>query len=282
MTMSSTPQSSSSTLPLATFAGFVGTIGIFLYYSGWIYRWAYFDSFAVDVKTLNFPAESFLIVTIQVFLGDFARCIQIVMVTFGTIILAQTILWLVNALHNGLTNNALSIRLRRLYPLAMWIDSIVLRPIRWLTKLVPIDVIKDLVIVSCLLFALFFFARYQGAYDAFRDAVDSTSRRPVVTLLGPAAKLPVGRDPNDSSLVSSSKETRFIGSKEELEEIRKRDYNEPGTNRTWRLLAENGSWVYIFPSQDKNIAPRSFPPVLAINTGDGRVQVLILNHSSKK
>jgi hypothetical protein len=250
--MSSSPPPNSPTTPLAAFASFIGIMSIFLYYSGWIYRWAYFDSFAVDVRALNFSAESFLLVTIQVFLGDPFRIFQLfILIVFNAILIKSILL------------------LSQVKPLRRVINT-----------LIPDDLFKDLVIVACVLTSLFIFSSQQGIKDAGRDAISSTSTRPSVTIVGAATKLPIGRNPKDSSTDSSLKETHFIGDKDELDKIIPIDYDNPDVKRSWRLLAENANWVYVFPAQDGD--PGKFPPVLAINTGDGRIQLLIVKYIGQK
>ncbi|MEI1375501.1 hypothetical protein PQG02_04120 [Nostoc sp. UHCC 0926] len=45
-------------------------LGAALFFAGWIYRWSYFYFFQLEVNTLDLPAQSFLIVPLQIFLGD--------------------------------------------------------------------------------------------------------------------------------------------------------------------------------------------------------------------
>jgi hypothetical protein len=266
--MSTSPQSQQSQIPLAAFAGFVGVISIFLYYSGWIYRWSYFRSFAIDVTSLGLPTESFLLVTIQVFLGDFGKFFQFFMLALITISLIRLTLWCV--IENTLDRP--------------WWNP--LRLIRWIVGLLPTDILRDLVIVSWILVSLFFFSKHQGIADAHRDAVNSSSTRPAVTLVGSATKLPLGRNsraPDDD--VFDPKEIRIFGDGKTLDTIIGRESDDPDApnngKRIWRLLAETSGWVYLFPSQD-NLLANEYPRVVSINTGEGRVQLLILSHPDQK
>lgn len=45
---------------LGTFASLLGLLGIFLYFTGWIYRWAYFGWFSLEINRLDLPLRSFL------------------------------------------------------------------------------------------------------------------------------------------------------------------------------------------------------------------------------
>jgi hypothetical protein len=312
--MPSSSQSDSSLTPLSAFASFVGVMSLFLYYSGWIYRWAYFDSFAIDIRSLNFSTESFIFVTIQVFLGSLDKFVLLVAMGFVDLLIIKLVLWF---LGDGTSKDRRRSTIAReleiihgifkptrwitkiihgIFESIVWITEIihgVFKPIRWIAKIIPSNLLKELITVAFILVFLFFFARYQGMIDASRDAVDATSTRPTITIVGSATKLPIGRKIDDISAVPIPKEINIIGGKEELENIKdidinyhnsdKKESNNPdiNTQRTWRLLAENANWVYIFPSQNIN-QPGAFPSVVAINTGEGRVQVLILNHAEDK
>ncbi|NJR74465.1 MAG: hypothetical protein HC773_14090 [Scytonema sp. CRU_2_7] len=65
--MSNTPQTTSEFKILGAFAGSVGLFSIALYFTGWIYRWAYYGFFRIELNALNLPAQSFFFVPIQVF-----------------------------------------------------------------------------------------------------------------------------------------------------------------------------------------------------------------------
>jgi hypothetical protein len=69
--VSETPSSAPKAKLLAEFIGQVSVFGIFLYFTGWIYRWAYFGYYQIDINTLSLSQQSFLIVPLQVFLGSF-------------------------------------------------------------------------------------------------------------------------------------------------------------------------------------------------------------------
>ncbi|MFN6155525.1 hypothetical protein [Anabaena sp. AL09] len=48
-------------------------------------------------------------------------------------------------------------------------------------------------------------------------------------------------------------------------------------SRSLQLLIESNDWVYVFPSMPSDAQFNQRPPVLAINTGDGGVQLLIIS-----
>ena len=55
------------------------------------------------------------------------------------------------------------------------------------------------------------------------------------------------------------------------------DTTNPNQPIVWRLLVENNNWVYLFPTLPPTATANQRPPVLAINTGDDQVQLLILS-----
>jgi hypothetical protein len=83
--------------PLGAFAGLVGVLTIFLFFAGWIYRWAYFGFFEIELNSLNLPAQSFLLVPIQVILGDMGKLGLAILVTFAVIVLIKFTLWLLHS-----------------------------------------------------------------------------------------------------------------------------------------------------------------------------------------
>jgi hypothetical protein len=157
--------------PLGAFAGLVGVLTIFLFFTGWIYRWAYFGFFEIELNSLNFPAQSFLLVPIQVILGDIGNLGLAILITLVVTVLIKVTLWLPQRFHQ--------------FPLPQWV--------RWLTDFFPRSLGRDLVIVAWILIALFYLAQWQGNEDAWRDAVSKTTTRPLITLVSPSDKFILGR-----------------------------------------------------------------------------------------
>jgi hypothetical protein len=250
--------------PLGAFAGLVGVLTIFLFFTGWVYRWAYFGFFEIELNSLNLPAQSFLIVPIQVILGDVGKIGLATLATFAVILLIKVTLYLFQRF--------------RQFSLPPWL--------RWLTDLLPQSLGRDFVIVSWILIALFNLARWQGNEDAKRDAVNSSTTRPMITLVSPSDKFALGAilddemvsDQKKNPVYPQLKNVRIFGDVEQFRKL----YGE-GTNPTdssWRLLIESGNWLYIYPTLP---APSDLHPyVLAVNTGDGRVQSIILSRPKPK
>ena len=83
---------------LGTFASLLGLLGIFLYFTGWIYRWAYFGWFSLEINRLDLPLRSFLFVPIQVFCGDFGALLRTFLVLVAVAFAIQFTLWILSPL----------------------------------------------------------------------------------------------------------------------------------------------------------------------------------------
>lgn len=275
--MSSGSQEPSPPLLLGAFISLLGILGIFLYFTGWIYRWAYFGFFELELTTLDLPSESFLIVPIQVILGDFwilGRAVLAVAIALGLI---QITLWLLSpiaARNSNASRSRLDQFTKKLHE--FWL----FKRLRSFASMVSLPLLRQMAIVAWILFVLFWVAYWQGTADARRDAVNQTSTRPLVTLVSSSDKIALGRNLEDLLTDPSRKGYRIIGDVEQFQQIFGRETNDisnPNQPLVWRLLVENNNWVYLFPTLPPQATANQRPPVLAINTGDGRVQLLILS-----
>ena len=261
---------------LGTFASILGLLGIFLYFTGWIYRWAYFAWFQIEINRLDLPARSFLFVPIQVFVGNSsASLLTLFAIIIGTILIKLT-LWLVQPLPTksklwsvqSVANNShkLQHKLRQLLAIP-----------RFFVDIIPPALSKDLIVVIWLLIILFWLARYQGTIDARRDAVNETSTLSVITLVLPEKQIALGRNLDNLLLDPSLKGYRIIGDKELFDYLRGKENNDSGANppRVWRLLLENNKWTYVFPALYAKSQDDERPPILAINQ-DKEGQLMIL------
>ncbi|WP_013321205.1 hypothetical protein [Gloeothece verrucosa] len=266
--MSQNPQTPSNPNFLGALAGLIGILGIFLYFTGWIYRWSYFGYFELEIISLNFPLESFLIVPIQVFFGNFITTIKALFAIIITPFLIKFTLWLLSPNSSNITF------LKKLH---RWI---IFQKLRQIIATLFNQIFKDLIIVSWLLIVLFWLAQSQGYQDARRDALNSSSTLSVVAVVSSNEKLALGRQLDDIFADPSLKGYRIIGDQELFDKIRGRELNDttnPNQPIVWRLLLQTDSWVYIFPALPPNSKSNQRPPVLAISTADGRIQFLILS-----
>jgi hypothetical protein len=267
-----------SNVPLASFASLIGVIGLLLYYSGWIYRWSYLDFFAVNINAFSFGSESFVLVTLQTFLGDWQRIIMFAILVLFTIIVIRLILFALqyaNKVRRELRYRPISLLQLRLLR--------VLNGFKWVTGFLSKNVIDDLIIVSIILVSLFYFSSYQGRADAMRDVLDSSSTRPMITIVGSEDKLLLGKLPNDPTLDSPKDKIKIIGDIDAFDEIISSGISDVKKGSTWRLLGESGNWLYLYKSLDKNHPKNNIsntrPYVVVVNTGDGRVQFRIISQS---
>jgi hypothetical protein len=284
--MTSSPPNLNNTSSLTAFTGLVGVLAIFLFFTGWVYRWAYFGFFEIELNSLNLPPQSFLIVPIQVILGDLGKLGWSFFSALMVIGLIKITLWLLQPIPFNTSSNTTLSKLSRLieklhrFPL--------FRGIRWFTNLLPNPLLQDLIVVVWILIILFWLARLQGYEDARLDAINQTSNRPIITLVGPSDKLALGATLDDKLMKDSAittdhpqlKNMRIIGDVDQLKLLYPFVLNRSENTKKaviWRLLIESGNWLYIFSSvSDPKLYDKS-PLVLAINTGDGRVQSLILS-----
>ena len=276
--MSDAPQPPSETKILGTFASLIGLLGIFLYFTGWLYRLAYYGFFQLEITRLDLPLRSFLFVPIQVFLGDIRAFGGTVIAVIATIILIKFTLWLLQPLDTSEVNpsNQWRSRLRRLSHKLH--RSAIARVLRSLAEVFPQSLRNDTIIVTWLLVALFWLARIQGTIDARRDAINDTSLLPVITFVTPEKGSVLGRNLDNVLLDPSLEGYRIIGDKGLFDYLRGRETNDvdtPDNPRVWRLLLENNGWFYLFPALPPKAERDRRPPVLAIRAnGSGELMIL--------
>ena len=268
--------SSQKTEILGTFASILGLLGIFLYFTGWIYRWAYFGWFQIEINRLDLPARSFLFVPIQVFFGNpSASLLTLVAIIIGTILIKLT-LWLVQPLPAKSTFWSVQSVANNPHQFQHKLQQLLAIP-RFFADIIPPALRKDLIVVIWLLIILFQLAKYQGTIDARRDAVNETSTLPIITLVLPEKQIALGRNLDNLLLNPSLKGYRIIGDKELFDYLRGKENNDSGANppRVWRLLLENNKWTYVFPALSAQSQDDERPPILAINQ-DKEGQLMIL------
>jgi hypothetical protein len=275
---------------LGKFASVVGLLGASLYFTGWIYRWAYYSFFQLEVTTLDLPVESFLLVPIQVLFGNIWAIGWTAIAVILIILFIYLTLWLLQNLGN------LAAKL-----LNLWQQKIIAyyqrqRKKSWLAKMLKSlaefsylkissiqflrSLLDETVIVAWVLIALFFLAKQQGFTDARRDAINNTSTLPVVTLVASEGHLSVGRNPEDTGTTPSLQKYRFLGDLGLLESLQGQGYNDtldPKNPRVWRLLMERGGWIYLFRTLSATAASDERPLVLAIKEGDSGVPLMLLS-----
>jgi hypothetical protein len=258
---------------LGKFASVVSLLGASLYFTGWIYRWAYYSFFQLEVTTLDLPFESFLLVPLQVFFGNIHAIGKTAIAFLLTAVAIALTLWSLQVMSSTFERNwnPIIARARKRQPKAgidlicqslAKFSSLRFNSIQFLRSL-----LDEAVIVAWVLVALFFLAKQQGFTDARRDAINNTSTLPVVTVIASEAHLSVGRNPEDTDTTPTLQKYRFIGDLGLLEKLKGEGYNDtfdPKDTRVWRLLLERGGRIYLFRTLADNAALDERPLVLGI------------------
>ncbi|MEI2577443.1 hypothetical protein [Scytonema sp. PRP1] len=277
--MTQAPQPNQEPNILGKFASVVGLLGIALFFAGWIYRWSYFYFFQLEVTNLDFPAQSFLFVPLQIFLGDGWAILRTVFAFLLAVIAIQLTLWLIWIITEAFVNTFNQFRSartsrptqRRRSWIGKQLDSVAvftsvqLRSVEFLRSLV-----NEIVIVSWVLIFIFWLARWQGIADARRDA-GQNSTLPVVALITPEEKFALGRKLDDVFADPSLEKYRIIGDRGLFDDLRGKedtDISNPKQPRVWRILLERGGWIYLFQALPPNAKANERPLVLAIQQGE--------------
>lgn len=258
-----------------------GLLGASLYFTGWIYRWAYFSYYQLEVTTLDFPLESFLLVPLQVFFGNAYRIFHSLGVVLFTFVLIVVTLVVVT-----LSSQQLTAFLRYqsfLHPkLPRYIRN---RGLRFPSLTFLRSLFDEAIIVFWVLLVLFWLARDQGWQDAQRDAINQTSNLPVVALISPDSQLIIGRK-LDISPTTGEQEFHnpslqghsLIGDPKLIDKIQSEGLNDTSEGKVWRLLIERGNWIYLFRTLSKaEIEKKARPVILAIPEVASGKQLMILS-----
>jgi len=272
---------------LGKFASVIGLLGASLYFTGWIYRWAYYNFFQLEVTTLDLPIESFLLVPIQVLFWDVWTIGKTAIAVLLTTFFIHLTLWLIQVLGTVVDqklNHWIAINATKRQPKS-WIaqtmkslaefSAFKFRAMQFLRSL-----LEETVIVAWVLIALFFLASHQGITDARQDAVNNTSTLPVVTLVTLNDRLLLGRNPEDTSTTPPLRQYRFIGDEGLLEVLQIQGYNDtldPKNPRVWRLLMKRDGWIYLFRTLAATAGSDERPLVLAVKEGDFGEPLMLLS-----
>lgn len=263
--MSQTPQTTDGSKILGAFAGTLTIFSIALYFSGWIYRWAYFGFFRIQLTTLDLPAQSFFFVPIQVFLGSPQSLIKALLLFAGAVLATVLILIFLKRTAKKLeaTSGSNQIALVKFMQ-------------KWSVQSLYSDLVKDLVIVASILIALYWIARWQGEADAWQAAVNNTSPLPVISLVQSEKGLGLGYNPKDATYSSLDK-ARVIGDVGLFHQIRGQEVKIPGTSNQvgdWRLLISSKGWLYLFQALPPKTDRTKRPIVLAVREGGEQLMIL--------
>ncbi|GAB4294639.1 MAG: hypothetical protein Fur0025_31380 [Oscillatoriaceae cyanobacterium] len=156
-------------------ASLVVVISAVLYFTGWIYRWAYFGFFLLEVTTLDLPNESFFMVPFYLFFGNpeaVGRTLGLI-VSFGWWLLVYQLLILFLVDRWNKTRQQLSGWFKQNYykaKLAERMMQYVLAIPKLNLKSFPPPLVRDFFLVAISLLLLYSVAYSQGIADvAMRD-----------------------------------------------------------------------------------------------------------------
>jgi hypothetical protein len=252
--VTSSPQNNQELNPIGKLLSLIALLAAALYFTGWIYRWAYFGFFQVEVTTLNLPLESFYLAAFRALLGTPWKTLGAFIVTVFVILVT---LQIIQSLQK------LALKCLRRIPLNLSHPQLNL--LQFLASLVD-----ELVIVLSILAALFFLAQWQADADAWRDAVNETSTLPVVTAVIAEKNAALGRS-LDNPLVNPSG-FRIIGDRNLYDQLLGReldDTSNPDQPLAWRLLIDQDGYFYIFPALPRKERNLSVPVLIVYESGSG-------------
>jgi hypothetical protein len=270
--MAEIPQTNNESKVLGAFASALTLFSIALYFTGWIYRWAYFAFFRINILSLDLSTQSFFIVPIQVFFGNWHVFLLTLLLLITSIILVPILL------------KGTSIRLENSPPKNSRrgnADSFLFLVHNQIIKILNSQLLRDLMIVACFLIVLYWIARWQGELNARKDMSNDTSSLPVITLVQPEKGLGIGYSPKDKTYPSLDK-VRIIGDVGLFENaLRGQEVKILGSSSQigdWRLLISSKGWLYLFQALQSN-SPINRPLILAIREGGGE-QLMLLSPSA--
>jgi hypothetical protein len=256
--VTSSPQTNPDINPFGKLLSLLALLAAALYFTGWIYRWAYYDFFKLEVTTLNLPFESFYLASFQVLFGHpltgIRTLITIIMTGIVVIYTLRLRQWVSHKLQRSrlLSNNLPS-------------GS----TIKFLAALTD-----EIIIVLLILTSLFWIAQWQARSDSWRDAVNETSSLPVVTVVLPEENAVLGREIDDPFINPSG--LRIIGDQNLYKKLLGKELTDTETTSdpiVWRLLLDRDGYFYIFPALPEKNRFRSLP-VLIIYESSNQLTIL--------
>ncbi len=281
-------------IPLGRLISILSLVGASLFFVGWIYRWAYFSFFQVQITALNLPPQSFLFIPLQVFFGDSHRILITILSLTVAAIAIYALLWLFNLLLSKISTTLTQWELKLTPPnppptpkktLKSYLKRFILSFLRFnKTKTDSFallrSLVEELIPVLLIVLLLYWSARTQGINDARRDA-SPKSTLPVITLINKENQIPLGGKLDDPFAVPTIKGFSIIGDRGMFKSLQDRvdtDITDSKNPRVWRLLIEQGSWFYLFYNLPANAPQDQRPLVLALKES----QMLILSPEPTK
>ncbi len=265
--MTSSPQNDRELNPLGKLLSLLALLAAAFYFTGWIYRWAYFGFFQVQVTALNLPLESFYIAAFRSLFGHPLIILRTIITLSLTVLVIVVTLKIIQILQRFFNRYLGRIPLN-------------LTPTQQGSLKFFYSLIDELVIVVWTLAALFFLAQWQANRDTFRDVVNETSRLPLVTVVIREENAALGRNLDNPFLNPSG--FRIIGDRNLYEGLLGKeltDISNPKQSRVWRLLIDRDGYFYIFPALPNKDQNRSVPVLIIYESSE---QLTILSPKASK
>lgn len=284
--MADASKSQSMNTLFSKFLNIVGLLVAALFFSGWIYRWAYYDYFQLDVNSLDFSFESFLIVPIQVFFGTLGAALSTVGAFCLSTLVIYLFLWVLRNLEQPIESKletresyqGVTTQRRRPWLSRQVRTFLANNPLRLGSFRLLESFVNELVIILGVLVMLFWYTQARGLEDAQRDAYHCTSILPAVTFVAPINESAIIRPfqaLDQVPLPTELDQFGIIGDTKLFDELLGKVKNVPADFRIWHLLQEGGGWLYIFQALPPRHEKGMRPPVLGLRTSLGK-QLIIL------
>ncbi len=294
-------------IPFVRLVSILSLIGVGLFFVGWVYRWAYFSFFSLQINSLNLSPQSFLFSPIQVFFGDTSRIRLTILSLILTAIGIYLLVWLYNLFITLIIEKAKSLYRQLNLPQTTATSSTQNKTLEFLIKVLRFlkvkkilrsllnfsktrgnslqilqGLLEEIISVSVVIIVFYWLARTQGLNDARLDA-SSTSTLPVITLITKENQLPIGSKLTDTlitptvapTIAPTTKGFSIIGDRGMFKSIQEKEKNNSDLQnpRVLRLLLEQNGWFYLFHELPPNPPPDWRPLVIALKEN----QMLILS-----
>lgn len=281
---------------LRRFASLVGLLGGSLFFTGWIYQSFYFFYFNLGLKTIELPLQYFFIIPIQVFFGTAQATLWTLLSVVVILSGIHCTLYLIHRLGN-IDSKSWKISkkiLNKIKKYRILYDLISFNPVSFDSIKFLRSLVDETVVVTWVLIVLYNLARAQGFADFQRD-IGIQSTLPVVTLVTPEERLPVGRSLVKGGMEAFSNPSRqgfrYFGDLSMFDNLVGREDNytrepEPkdnnsnhsnSSNRVWRLLLQQDGWIYLLPTYPGEDPSDRVPHVVAIKESIYGDQMMILS-----
>lgn len=267
--MTNSPSSAQTLNPFGKILSLLTLLATALYFTGWSYRWAYYNVFYVEVTVLDLPFESFYLAAFQALLGHPVTILK----TAVASLISVSVMFITLRLRRKAER-----RLRQNRFLSSQFSSYtsMTNTLRFAASLAD-----EFIVLLLILTMLFWLARWHGSTDAWKDAVNETSSLPAITVVIPSEGIAVGKEPDTPTLNPNFSEVRIIGDlelyKNKVLKYGLNNSQNTDRQRVWRLLLDRDGYFYIFPALPNRTRSLDFPVLIVYESSE---QLVILSPSS--